>query len=51
MSTGCYMETNLTINFIYKKRKSTIRPINTENILMVVREERGGGMGKMGTGE
>ena len=32
-------------------KKSRMKPINTENTLMVARGEVGGGMGKMGEGE
>lgn len=31
--------------------KSRIRPVNTENKLMVGKGKRGGGLGKMGEGE
>ena len=34
-----------------RNKKSIIRPINTENRLMVARGERGGRIGKMGAGE
>ena len=34
-----------------KQTKSRNRSINAENKLMVVREEEGGGMGKIGEGE